>query len=106
MVISTSITVVSWALTERDSSILAAITFLSLDMLTVVPRSGDTATDWVRTSLGAEKVCAAADAATWVGRDTAAITSSFRILPPTPVPLTRERSTPFSLASFLTIGVT
>ena len=36
----------------------------------------------------------------------AAKTSSFRILPPTPVPFTLLKSTPLSLASFRTIGVT
>ena len=37
---------------------------------------------------------------------TAARTSSLRILPPTPVPLTLLKSTPLSLASLRTIGVT
>ena len=36
----------------------------------------------------------------------AASTSSLRIRPPIPVPLTFDRSTPFSDANFRTIGVT
>ena len=36
----------------------------------------------------------------------AAATSSLRIRPPIPVPVTCERSTPFSDANFRTIGVT
>ena len=39
-------------------------------------------------------------------RGAAAKTSSLRIRPPTPVPFTRERSTPLSAASLRTIGVT
>jgi len=44
--------------------------------------------------------------ATGVGASAAAMTSSLRMRPPTPVPATDPRSTPRSLASLRTIGVT
>ncbi len=83
------------------------------DIVTVVPRSGDTATGAaVRGALGVDgddtdgaDGADGADAGA-LGRATAARTSSLRILPPTPVPFTRERSTPFSAASLRTMGVT
>ena len=77
------------------------------DIVTVVPRSGDTATGAaVRGALGIDgDEIDGADAGA-LGRATAASTSSLRILPPTPVPFTRERSTPFSAASLRTMGVT
>ncbi len=70
-----------------------------------MPRSGETATGAaLRGAAGAVAAGAVAtDAA--AGRGAAAITSSFLIRPPTPVPFTLERSTPFSDANFLTIGV-
>ena len=83
----------------------AAITLRNLDIVTVVPRSGETATGIG--ALAIEGVGAAEGVGNVVaGFATAAKTSSFLILPPTPVPFTFARFTPFSAASFLTIGVT
>ena len=72
-------------------------------MVTVVPRKGETA-------IGADDLAAAGALATGAAATgagfAAAITSSLRIRPPTPVPLTVERSTPCSRANWRTIGVT
>ena len=74
----------------------------SRDIVTVVPRNGDALTTWlVRAADGAE----ATGAETAAGFAAASI-SSRRIRPPIPVPVTVERLTPSSEASFLTIGVT
>ena len=69
----------------------------------MVPRNGDAATG-ADTRAGVEATEAAAAAGALVG--TSACTSSLRILPPMPVPLTDARFTPRSLASLRTIGVT
>ena len=93
---------VNCAETASDSTIRAAITLRSRDMVTVVPRSGDAATgEDVR---GAEGVDGTDDA-TAAGL-AAASTSSRRIRPPIPVPRTEARFTPRSDASLRTIGVT
>ena len=76
-------------------------------MVTVVPRNGEAATEVAGR-------CAGVDAATGAdGEDgatgafgAAAWTSSLRIRPPTPVPVTVARFTPSSDASLRTIGVT
>ena len=86
-----------------DSTIRSAITFLSLVIPTVVPRSGETATADLGVVFVEAITCAVGVAA---ARGVAAKISSFLIRPPTPVPLTFARSTPASIASFLTIGVT
>ena len=84
------------------------MTLRSLDIGTVVPRSGDAATGAALfgaltfAELDGETGATGA-AATGLA---AACTSSFLILPPTPVPLTLARFTPSSEANFLTIGVT
>ena len=73
-----------------------------------MPRNGDAATG-VDGRAGAEDVGAeTAGAAAAIGAfaGASACTSSFRILPPIPVPLTDARFTPRSLASLRTIGVT
>ena len=81
------------------------MTLRSRDIVTVVPRRGETAT-------GAALDCetgAAATGAFWnaaAALGAAAKTSSLRIRPPIPVPLTFERSTLFSAANLRTIGVT
>ena len=71
----------------------------------MVPRSGEAATG----AFGVVEVAGAAVEVA-IGAATAgrasAWTSSLRIHPPTPVPLTVARFTPSSEASFLTIGVT
>ena len=72
-------------------------------MVTVVPRSGDTAAGAELLVAGAAG--AAGAAATGAGL-AAARTSSLRIRPPTPVPLTLARLTPCYLANCRTIGVT
>jgi len=76
--------------------------------VTVVPRNGETATGAGTRAAGETFVGATAEGALTgaLARGTAARTSSLRIRPPTPVPLTRDKSTPLSAASFLTIGVT
>ena len=77
--------------------------------MTVVPRSGETAIAALgRVALGADAETEVVDATDdgAVTRGAAASTSSLRMRPPTPVPLTRERSTPLSAASLRTIGVT
>ena len=85
----------------------AAITLRRRDIVTVVPRRGETAIGAaVLGALGVATAGADGEVEGAAGRATAASTSSLRILPPTPVPLTRVRSTPFSAANFLTIGVT
>ena len=90
-----------------DSTIRSAITLRNLVIVTEVPRSGETAIGaaCVGVEAGAEVVIAArvGEAATL---GAAAKISSFRILPPTPVPLIVERFTPASAANFRTIGVT
>ena len=78
----------------------------SLDIVTVVPRSGDTETG---AALCVVALGATAAGALWNGAaalGAAANTSSLRIRPPIPVPLTFERSTLFSAANLRTIGVT
>ena len=73
-------------------------------MVTVVPRSGDVA----MTGAAAER-CAGAAVVVETGAalfGAAASTSSLRIRPPIPVPLTFARFTPRSLANLRTIGVT
>ena len=93
---------VSCADTASDSTIRAAITLRSRDIVTVVPRSGDAATgDEVRGADGAADATGAAA----VGL-AAASTSSRRMRPPMPVAFTVARFTPSSDASFRTIGVT
>ena len=68
-----------------------------------MPRSGETATTGAFAVVGADATGAAATGA--VGRERAS-TSSLRILPPIPVPLTCARLTPSSDASLRTRGVT
>ena len=104
-------TVVSCALTCRDSTIRAAITLRSRDIFTVVPRSGETGTVDVLRWAGASDATGAETAGAETGATGAAFgaadcTSSLRIRPPTPVPVTLARFTPSSEASLRTIGVT
>ena len=75
------------------------------DIVTVVPRSGETAT---AAGLAAEGAAAAGAGAEYVGAAgfESASTSSRRIRPPIPVPFTFARFTPSSLASLRTRGVT
>ena len=82
----------------------SAITLRNLDIVTVVPRNGETATG----AALAEATGAAATGELWgtAALGAAAKTSSLRIRPPMPVPLTFERSTLFSAANLRTIGVT
>ena len=72
-------------------------------MLTVVPRSGETASG-PRGAAAVEAITVAVGVA--AARGVAAKISSLRILPPTPVPLIVARFTPASAANFRTIGVT
>ena len=102
-VTSTSITVVNCALTCRDSTMRAAITLRRRDIVTVVPRRGDTAIVGANVR-GAELTGAAATGADFLGA--ASSTSSRRIRPPMPVPLTEARFTPSSEANLRTRGVT
>ena len=81
----------------------AAITLRRRDIVTVVPRSGETATTGGLAADGVEATEATAAGA--AGRAKAS-TSSRRILPPIPVPLTCARFTPSSEASLRTRGVT
>ena len=104
-VTSTSITVVNWALTCSDSTILTAITLRRRDIFTLVPRSGETETAAALVVAGADATGAGADATGAAGRASAS-TSSRRILPPIPVPVTCARLTPSSVASLRTSGVT
>ena len=81
----------------------AAITLRRRDIVTVVPRRGETAI------AGAELRTAAATGAATTGADlagAASSTSSRRIRPPMPVPLTKARFTPSSEANLRTSGVT
>jgi len=77
------------------------------DIVTVVPRSGDTATGAAGELADdvAELLFDALVEVETAGRP-AARTSSLRMRPPTPVPDTRARSTPCSAASLRTMGVT
>ena len=104
MVTSTSMTVVSCALTCRDSTMRAAITLRKRDIVTVVPRSGDTAIVGAEVRTADAATGAAETAATGAGA--ACSTSSRRIRPPIPVPFTFARFTPSSEASLRTSGVT
>ena len=79
----------------------AAITLRRRDIVTVVPRNGETATAAGLEAVGAFVATGAAEA----GFESAS-TSSRRMRPPIPVPLTWARLTPKSLASFRTRGVT
>ena len=84
----------------------AAITLRRRDIVTVVPRSGETATTGGLAADGVDATDATdATAAGAAGRAKAS-TSSRRILPPIPVPLTCARFTPSSDASLRTRGVT
>ena len=71
----------------------------------MVPRRGDTATG-AGLLAGAEGDGDAGAEYAATGAGFAAKISSLRIRPPTPVPCTRDRSTPLSAASLRTIGVT
>ena len=73
------------------------------DIVTVVPRSGETATTGGFATDDVDETEATAAGA--AGRAKAS-TSSRRILPPIPVPLTCARFTPSSEASLRTRGVT
>ena len=86
-VTSTSTTVVSCAEETIEATARSANTLRSLDIGSLVPR---------RLLIGAGTCAAAGDDEAADGVDPAAITSSLRIRPPTPVPTTRERSTPDS----------
>jgi len=96
-------TVVSCAEIFSDSTIRSAITFLSLVIPTVVPRSGDEVTLDFGVVLAEAITCAVGVAA---ALGVAAKISSLRIRPPTPVPLIVAKFTPASAANFLTMGVT
>ncbi len=74
----------------------AAMTLRRRDIVTVVPRRGDAATGADDFAAGAAGALGAA--ATGAGLAEAR-TSSLRIRPPTPVPLTFARLTPCSLAN-------
>jgi len=97
-----------------------AMTFRSRDIFSVFPRRGEGAAVAFGAAL-ASAACGASVAAVGfasaVFRSSAAFrsssafraasrTSSLRIRPPTPVPESEPRSTPLSLASLRTIGVT
>jgi hypothetical protein len=85
-----------------DSTAFDAKTLRSRDICSVVPRSG-----LISTSAGAEFAAGVDVGGVTEAEDLIrASTSSLRIRPPIPVPVTLERSTPLSFASFLTIGVT
>jgi hypothetical protein len=81
------------------------MTLRKRDIVTVVPRSGETATVAGLAAVGAAAVGAGAAYAGAAGfeRDS---TSSRRIRPPIQVPFTLARFTPSSLASLRTRGVT
>ena len=105
-VTSTSTTEVSWACSCRAFTMLSPMTLRMRGILTVWPRSGETSRVGAflaaaRGGRGRSRSAAAAFAASAAAR-----TSCLRIRPPTPVPLTVARSTPFSAASLRTSGVT
>ena len=122
---STSTTVVSWALVCSDSIIRVAMTLRSRLIFSVVPRR-DAGTVEVVAAAGADAAAgaagagAAAGAAGWAAAWAAAVgagavvpclaaassTSCLRILPPTPVPATVARSTSCWAAILRTSGVT
>ena len=115
LVRSTSTTVVSCADTCSDSTIRDAITLRSRDIFSVVPRCG--ATDGFAAgadaagALGADAAGACGSgsgsgSAAFLAASAAARTSCLRIRPPTPVPVSEDRSTPCSDASLRTSGVT
>ena len=84
------------------------MTLRSRDIVTVVPRSVDTAPGADLDAEGAEGAEAIGAGAEYVGATGFATdsTSSRRIRPPIPVPLTVARLIPSSFASFRTRGVT
>ena len=77
----------------------------NLDIVIVVPRSGETGTDDGLAAEGAAAVGAGSEYVGAAGFERAS-TSSRRIRPPIPVPLTFARFTPSSFASLRTRGVT
>ena len=110
-VISTSTVAVNWAETWSDSTMRLAMVWRSLDIFSVVPRSVLTSAAAVAGAAGAAEAgsagaSGAGAAAACFAASAAARTSCLRIRPPTPVPLRVPRSTPCSLASLRTSGVT
>ena len=121
-VTSTSTTVVSWAEVLRELIMRSAMTWRRRLIFSVLPRSvvsgttlaalagagatgpGPAAAFAAFASLSAFAASSARRAASRAFA--AASTSCLRMRPPTPVPVTVVRSTPFSRASLRTIGVT
>ncbi len=86
---------------------LSPMTLRIRGIFTVWPRSGETSRTGAFFAAGTAAAGAAAGAAAAAfAASAAARTSCLRIRPPTPVPLTVDRSTPFSAASLRTSGVT
>ena len=83
----------------------AAITLRKRDIVTVVPRRGETAIVGAEVRV-ADAVAATGAAEATTGAGAACSTSSRRIRPPSPVPFTFARFTPSSEASLRTSGVT
>jgi hypothetical protein len=124
LVTSTSTTVVSCADTCSDSTIRAAMVWRNRLIFSVRPRAAPgtpLGSTWVvgasvvAGALGvdaagatdeADAAAAAASARAAAARSAAASTSDLRMRPPTPVPAMVLRSTPCSLASLRTSGVT
>ena len=103
---STSTTEVSWAEVSSDSRMRLAMTLRRRDIFSVVPRSGETSTGAALAgAAGAAGAACAAAAFSAAAFSAAASTSCLRMRPPTPVPVTVARSTPFSAASLRTSGV-
>ncbi len=105
LVMSTSTTEVSWAWPCSAFIMLSPMTLRMRVILTVWPRSGE---DSRAGAFGAAAAGAGAAAGAWAAflASAAARTSCLRMRPPTPEPLTEPRSTPFSVASLRTSGVT
>ena len=119
-VTSTSTTVVSCAEVRSESIMRSAMIWRRRLIFSVLPRSvvstagragaagAGAAGPAGVAGAGADAAAARASAALLVSSAAAAAfwTSSLRMRPPTPVPLTAARSTPLSRASLRTIGVT
>ncbi len=103
---STSMTWVSCAETSSDSLMRLAMVCRMREAFSVVPRSF-AASSGISSVNGFFDSPAGADAEDAAGRFAAAArTSCLRMRPPTPVPVTVERSTPSSRARRRTSGVT
>ena len=111
---STSTVAVSWAETCSDSTIRLAMVLRSRDIFSVVPRSVARARPPAASPRRPEPSAARggsgsgrpAASAAFLASSAAASTSCLRTRPPTPVPVTEDRSTLCSAASLRTSGVT